>query len=205
MTKDKQKKNSDLELLRKLPVPKGKIIVALALVTVMGAMWLRLLLRDKGAGAGPSVAGAAVVSENGVGAVDGKTVDSISYIELPVIEGRNDVLTRDIFTMTNWGAFEPAEGVVISKGGGDPDIGRAITSDDITKLESLIKLDGIIASDDSAMPEAFIDSKLVSIGSKVAVEYNNRLLELVVTEIHKNRVVLRWEKFTLNVKMPQAD
>ena len=128
------------------------------------------------------------------------------YIDMPVIKGRNDVLTRDIFTTTNWGVFKPVEGVVISKGGGDPDIGRrTITADDITKLESLIKLDGIIASDDSAMPEAFIDSKLVSIGSKVAVEYNNRLLELVVTEIHKSRVVLRWEKFMLNVKMPQVD
>lgn len=204
MTKDKLKKNSDLELLRKLPVPKGKIIVAVVLVTIMGAMWVRLMLRNKGTG--PSVAGAAVVSEGSATAGDGEIVERISYVELPVVEGRNDVLTRDIFTTTNWGVFKPVEGVVISKGGGDPDIGRrTITADDITKLESLIKLDGIIASDDSAVPEAFIDSKLVSIGSKVAVEYNNRLLELVVTEIHKSRVVLRWEKFMLNVKMPQVD
>lgn len=203
MTKEKQKKNSDLELLRRLPISKGKVIAAVVLVTIMGAMWVRLVL--KGNDTGPSVAGAAVVSEGSATSGDGEIVERISYVELPVVEGRNDVLTRDIFTTTNWGAFEPVEGVVISKGGGDPDIGLAITSDDITKLESLIKLDGIIASDDSAMPEAFIDSKLVSIGSKVAVEYNNRLLELVVIEIHKNRVVLRWEKFTLNVKMPQTD
>jgi hypothetical protein len=200
MAKGILKKNSDLELLRKLPVPKGKIIVAVALVAVMGAMWLRLLLRDKGTG--PSVAGAAVVSEDVAGVVGGESAGRISYIELPVVAGRHDVLTRDVFTTRNWRAFRSVGGAVIAIGDGDS---GTITADDITKMEGLIKLDGIIASDGSAMVEAFIDGKLVSIGSKVAVEYNNRLLELVVTEIHKNRVVLRWEKFTLNVKMPQAD
>ena len=106
----------------------------------------------------------------------------------------------------NWGSFKPLKGSVAkAPNGSGNDSGGVITEDDIAIIESIIKLDGIIASQSSATREAFIENKLVTIGSKVAVNYNNRVLELVVTEIHKNKVVLRWKEFKLNVKMPQVD
>lgn len=202
--KNKTKKNADLELLRKLPVSKSKVIVAAVLLSVMALMWLKLVLSNRGDN--QATVDAATSSNVDLTAGDLKSQSTISYVELPFVEGRNDTLKRDVFMTANWSAFKSLNGAVIQGGNGSGnDSERAITDDDIAKIEGIIKLDGIIASQSSATREAFIENKLVSIGSKVAVTYNNRVLELVVTEIHKNKVVLRWEDFKLNVKMPQAD
>lgn len=197
-------KNADLELLRKLPVSRNKVIVAAILLSVMALMWLKLVLSNRGDN--QATVDAAVTLEADMAAEDMKSQSTISYIELPVIEGRNDTLKRDLFMTSNWSSFKALKGAVgkVSVGSGN-DSGGAITEDDIAKIESIIKLDGIIASQSSATREAFIENKLVSIGSKVAVTYNNRVLELEVTEIDRNKVVLTWKNFRLEVKMPQAD
>lgn len=205
MAKNRAQKNSDLELLRSLPVSKGKIMIAAILVTVMGVMWCRLLLSKKGGKQGPATAGAATIDGVNTATV-AKTGGRISYVELPVVEGRNDVLTRDIFTTANWQAFKHVAGAVARPGGSDNGAESQILTDaDIAKVENLVEVNAIIAGDSAAAPEAFVNNKLVSVGSKVVVEYNNRLLKLVVTEIKKNKVSLRWQKFRFNVKMAAAD
>lgn len=202
--KNKTKKNADLELLRKLPISRSKVIVAVVLLSVMALMWLKLVLSNRGDN--QATVDAATTSEVDLAGGNSKPQTVISYVELPFVEGRNDTLKRDIFMTANWGAFKALDGAV-APGSNDSgnDAARAITDEDIAKIESVIKLDGIIASESSATCEAFIENKLVTIGSKIAVNYNNRVLELEVTEIHKNKVVLRWKEFKLNVKMPQAD
>ena len=202
--KNKTKKNADLELLRKIPISRSKIIVAVVLLSVMALMWLKLVLSNRGDN--QATVDAATTSEVDLAGGNTKLETVISYVELPFVEGRNDNLKRDIFMTSNWGAFKALKGAVApGRNDSGNDATRAITDEDIAKIESIIKLDGIIASESSATREAFIENKLVSIGSKVAVNYNNRVLELVVTEIHKNKVVLRWKEFKLNVKMPQVD
>ncbi len=201
--KNKTKTNADLELLRKIPISRSKIIVAVALLAVMSLMWLKLVLSNRGDNQATVDAATSEVDQAGG---NSKLETVISYVELPFVEGRSDTLKRDIFMTGNWGAFKALKGAVApSRNGSGNDAARAITDEDIAMIESIIKLDGIIASQNSATCEAFIENKLVSIGSKVAVNYNNRVLELVVTEIHKNKVVLRWKEFKLNVKMPQVD
>jgi hypothetical protein len=198
--------NPDLKLLQALPVSRGKIVIAAVLIGVMGVMWIRLILSGKGK-SGVGVGGPAAAAAANAPDQAGKTVSvHLSYIELPVIKGRHDALGRDLFTSADWSRFTFVDGAEPGKVSPEPIENRkTVTADDIGKIEAMIPLNGIIASENSARPEAFIDNKLVSTGSIVPFEYNGKTLELVVTEIYKNKVVLRWENFTINVKMPQVD
>lgn len=200
MEQNKTHKNNDAALLHGLPVSKGKLIIAAALITIMAFMWLRLLLFNKSR---DTVAGVAVVSTVNTQDKEKTTKPSpeLTYIELPFVLGRHDVLTNDMFHPANWQAFKTVDDTQNSGSGGLNRDKDTLTAEDIRKIDSLVTLDAIIAEGGKRAREAFINGKLVSVGSKVAVEYDKRSVELTVTEIYRNKVVLRVGEFTLNVMM----
>ncbi len=203
MKQNKTHKNSDAALLQGLPVSKGKLIIAAVLITVMALMWVRLLLFNKtpdtaagGTSPGPVGAQAATTTT--------KPVPELTYSELPFVPGRHDVLANDIFRSGAWqlGKLDDTQ----NAGAGGPDGDEyALTASDIRNITGRITLDGIIAERGARTPEAFVNGKLVSVGSKVAVEYNKRSVELTVTEIHRNKVVLRVGEQEINIMIVQTD
>ena len=202
MKQNKTHKNSDAALLQGLPVSKSKLIIAVVLITIMAFMGLRLLVFNKS----PNTAAGGTPGDP-VGAQIHNTsttpASEWAYIELPFVPGRHDVLANNIFRSGTWRAFETVDG---GQNTGGPDgKSRALTAADIRKITASITLDGIIAEQGTRTPEAFVNGKLVSIGSKVAVEYDKRSVELTVTEIHRNKVVLRVGEQEVNVMMLQTD
>ena len=200
MKQNKTHKNIDAALLHGLPVSKGKLIIAAVLVTIMAFMWLRLLLFNKSP---DTAAGGAAVATINTQDKEKTTKPSpeLTYIELPFVPGRHDVLRNDVFRPGNWQAFKTGDDTQKSGSGGINRDKDTLTAEDMRRIDSLITLDAIIAEGGGQAWEAFINGKLVSVGSKVAVEYNKRSVELTVTEIYRNKVVLRVGEFTLSVKM----
>jgi hypothetical protein len=202
MKQNKTHKNNDAALLQGLPVSKGKLIIAAVLITVMALMWLRLLVFNKT----PNAA-AGGTSSGSVGAQAGSTtttkpVPELTYSDLPFVPGRHDVLANDIFRSGAW-LFGEVDGAQNTVG---PDVdGHALTASDIRNITGLVALDGIFTEQGTRAPEAFVNGKLVSVGSKVAVEYNKRSFELTVTEIHRNKVVLRVGEQEIDVMIVQTD
>ena len=201
MKHNKTHKNSDAALLQGLPVSKGKLIIAAVLITVMAFMWLRLLVFNK-----TPDAAAGGTSSGPVGAQAGsnttKPVPELTYSELPFVPGRHDVLANDIFRSGAWlvGEVDDTQNTV------GPDVTEyALTASDIRNIKASITLDVIIAERGTRAPEAFVNGKLVSVGSKVAVEYNKRSFELTVTEIHRTKVVLRVGEQEIDVMIVQTD
>lgn len=193
--------NSDAALLHGLPVSKSKLIIAAVLITIMAFMWLRLLLFNKSPDTAAGAAAATINTQDKENTT--KPSSELTYIELPFVPGRHDVLANDVFRPANWQAFKTVDDTQDSGSGGlDRDV---LTAEDIRRIDSLITLDGIIAEGGGQTREAFINGKLVSVGSKVAVEYDKRSVELTVTEIYRNKVMLRVGEFTLNVMMVQID
>ena len=198
MKQNKTHRNNDAALLHRLPVSKGKLIIAAALVSIMAFMWLRLLLFNKSP---DTVAGAAATVNTQDKESTAKPSPQLTYVELPFVRGRHDVLGNDIFRPGNWQAFK-----TVDNGSGESDRDTdTLTAGDIRRIDSLVTLDAIIAEGGGQVREAFINGKLVSVGSKVAVEYDKRSVELTVTEIHRNKVMLRVGEFMLSVMMVQAD
>ena len=196
--------NSDAALLHGLPVSKSKLIIAAVLVTIMAFMWLRLLVFNKSpdtAAGGTSPGPVDTQARNNTT----KPAPELTYIELPFVPGRHDVLASNIFRLGTWQAFETVDDTQNTGSGGPDGKSSALTAADIRKITASITLDAIIAEGGGRTPEAFVNGKLVSVGSKVAVEYNKRSVELTVTEIYRNKVMLRVGEFTLNVMMLQTD
>ena len=204
MKQNKKYKNNDAALLHGLPVSKSKLIIAAVLITVMAFMWLRLLVFNK---TPDTAAGGTPPGPVGTQARNNTTkpAPELTYIELPFVPGRHDVLANNIFRPANWQAFKTVDDTQDSGSGGLNRDKDTLTAEDIRRIDRLITLDGIIAEEGGQAWEAFINGKLVSVGSKVAVEYDKRSVELTVTEIHRNKVMLRVGEFTLNVMMLQRD
>ncbi len=204
MKQNKTHKNSDAALLHGLPVSKSKLIIAAVLITIMAFMWMRLLFSNKSpdtAAGGTPPGPVGTQTRNNTT----KPAPELTYIELPFVPGRHDVLANNVFRPRTWQAFKTVDDTQ-NTGSGGPDGDRyALTAEDIRNITGRITLDGIIAEQGTRTPEAFINGKLVSVGSKVAVEYNKRSVELTVTEIYRNKVMLRVGEFTLNVMMLQTD
>jgi len=179
-----------------------KVFVAAGLIALMIFMWVRLLTK-KGA---PGVVNAAGSGQTAVIA-GGNTAASqkeIEFIELPEIEGRNDVLNRDFFAARKW-----------DDNNSDPDVENlkrvkelySQTEDDtessrrkkaVLRLAQELTLEAIVVGRNA---EAFIENTLVSVGDKLQVEDKGDLYEFDVVEISDNEVVVMCEGVRVEMKM----
>lgn len=185
-------------LISRSPLKKGKTVVAVGLIAIMAFMWLRVLLNNRASSNEAKAATARADAETKAARQQEQPEVKISFVPLPVVPGRNDVLTHDIFTAAGWKAFPAGTG----PGSGAPRAVSANDSEYISKIAETITLDAVISGQN---PEAFIGSKLVSVGSKLPVNYNDRIYEFTVTEIHETKVVLRWNDFAVDIKMSQSN
>ncbi len=191
--------------MTRLAASRPKVIIAVVLVTIMVLMWVRVLVRNKSDAKAAQTDSALV---NAYGDKQNKQAEIIlSYIELPVVKGRNDCLTRDIFRSQNWKDFssvtdpDPTTGENTGEGPDRYDIYK-------TRMRQIAKtmtLDLISIGRDGRTSQALIENKLVSVGSKVAVKYNKQTYEFVVTKIKQNKVVLKWENFSITLTMAQPE
>ena len=99
LNKSGNNNNGADRLIGHLAAEKKKVVMAVCLVTLMAFMWIRVFLRKTTT----AEANAAAVHTNQESV--SKPTLKISYIELPKVEGRNDVITRDFFSSNNWRSF----------------------------------------------------------------------------------------------------
>jgi hypothetical protein len=148
-------------LIGQLVAEKKKAVAASCLIAVMTIMWIRVLTKQA-----PEAADAAFMTEQ----LNTKDVSNqelnVSFIELPKVAGRNDVITRDFFASNGWRYFEGGkernlavieEVKVVSKNGNE---------EVIRKVAEKLKLEAIVLSND---PRAFINNKVISVGDKVLI------------------------------------
>jgi hypothetical protein len=161
-------------------------------------MWARVLGRKT-----PVTAAASQRQENVDQDVLGSNmVLKISFIELPKVAGRNDVITRDFFTVDDWrdfvrdgegGNLAGSEGVSVVSGGGNEEVLRRIAEQ--LNLEAIV-LDG--------NPQAFINGKLLSVGDTLLVRDGGKTYECEVVGIEENVVVIKCEEGEISLELTKA-
>jgi len=185
-------------LISRSTFKRPKVIMAAVLISIMAFMWIKVLANHRAERNEAAAAVARTAAQQA--AVQQKEQQlKISLHPLPVVPGRNDILTHDIFTADRWKAF-PSDSRAKTRT--SP---QEIDRDDagyINKIAESIILEAVITG---PSPEAFIEGKLVSVGHKLPVRYNDRIYEFTVTEIHETKVVLKWNDFTVDVKMSQLN
>ena len=149
--------------------------MAICLIVVMAFMWIKLLTKDA------PVSAKADTSRNSSAAQDAEKNFNVRFIELPKIEGRNDVLLRDVFVV-NGKELAQAGGLNIPSNGSYDDLS--------TRIGQKLRLEAIGMGEN---PQAFINGKLLEIDGSLTVKDGGQSYECRVVEIQENMVLLECE------------
>lgn len=179
------------KIMHQLASEKKKVVFAVCLVAIMAFMWAKLLIGNnvENSQAEQKVAGQTNEKEN---------IDSTKknkFIELPVVEGRNDVLKRDFFTFQNKDLDEQnKQNVEIVKKQEDEEI--------IEKITKKMRLDAITMG---SRPVAFINDKLLGVGDILTVTDGLGKYECEITEIKQTEVKIKCGQEQAILKLAQID
>lgn len=185
-------------LVGRFAAEKKKTVTALCLIALMVFMWARVLATKT-----PEAAAAAPRREDAAQDILGADLElNISFIELPKVAGRNDVITRDFFTVDDWrdfvrdgegGSLAGSEEVNVVSKDGNEEVLRRIAEK--LKLEA-IGLDG--------NPQAFINGKLLSVGDKLLVRDGGKTYEYEVVSIEENAVLIKCGEAEITLKLTKV-
>ena len=194
MRKNLKSSNGPNRFFSQLAAEKKKSVTALCLVAVMALMWVRVLLRRT-----PQAAEATSVTEEIDVEYKANTKLRISFIELPEVAGRNDVITRDFFASDGW--QDSVDGQVENLAGTEEvNISQPLSSGSHLTGAGL-KLEAIGLGEN---PQAFINDKLLGVGDKLLVDDGVDRCEFEVVKIKRNTVVLRCRQAEITLKLTQA-
>jgi hypothetical protein len=180
-----------------LAAEKKKAAAASCLIVVMAIMWVRVLTKQS-----PEAAVAALTTEQLSEEGSSDQEIKVSFIELPQVAGRNDVITRDFFASDGWRHFDDEQGRnlavieevnIVSKNGNE---------DVIRKVAEKLKLEAIVVLSNN--PRAFINDKVVSVGEKVLIRDGVDTYECEVIEIEENMVVIKCREAEVTLKLTQV-
>jgi len=187
--------------LNRLAAERNKTIVGICLVIVMGVMWVRVLTGKKT----PANALADFEPEQTAVAVQSGPRKKLVFVELPNIDGRNDVLVRDFFSAKQWEVFVRNEdgrnsfGEEVSMTVGS-DSEEYLNRETVLQVAKLLKLAVIELGE---RPQAFINDTLLSVGEKLLVEQEDNSYEFTVVAIDGNEVLLTCQGVDIEMKLLQ--
>jgi hypothetical protein len=174
---------------------KKKSVAALCLVSLMAFMWIRVLLSK-----GPAGTEAAMVPPIFNSQDTSASSIEVSFIELPRIEGRHDILTRDIFSWNEWEGFRGyGQGVnhkeqvdVVSEEGKE---------DVIRRIVNQLRLEAIELGQ---KPRIFLNDEFISTGEKLQIRDGKEIYDCEVISIQQDVVVIRCGKSQIRLKLEEA-
>ena len=169
-----------------LAAEKKKTILASCLIALMAFMWFKVLSKKT-----PQAAKAAITAQKAINNEQKRQL-KISFIELPRVKGRNDVLTRDFFA----GNEKNLDGVkntnLISRDG-DEEV--------IERIAEKLKLEAIGLGENS---QAFINGKLLSVGDKLLVGDGVNTYECEVVGIEEDTVFVKFGEAEIQLRLAQG-
>jgi len=179
-----------------LAAEKKKAVLALCLISLMAFMWIKVLTKTS-----PQAADAGLIAELMNIETQSEPELKISFIELPQVAGRNDVIARDFFASNGWQDFVDGRGPKV----GVEEIDIVSKDDDqevIRKVAENLMLEAIVSSEN---PLAFINDEVLRVGDKLFVSDGIDRYECEVVEIKENTVVMRCRESKITLKLTQVN
>ncbi|MHC4293605.1 MAG: hypothetical protein ACYSTX_04855 [Planctomycetota bacterium] len=173
---------------------KKKSVIALCLVSLMVFMWFRVLLGEGPEGVEAAVTAPILNTETSASSIE------VSFITLPKIEGRHDVLARDIFSWSQRQGFRGYEKVthheeqvdVVSEEGKEGVIRRIANQLQLEAIELGQK------------PRIFLNDEFLSMGEKIRIKDGGKIHVCEVISIKQDVVVIRCGKSQIKLKLAEA-
>jgi hypothetical protein len=174
-----------------------KSVLAIALITVMLVMWVRVLTGRK-----PKPAAATTVPQQEK-ASESKPQMSVRFIELPRIEGRNDCISRDFFSaeaLTGFRRDDASSGRTST----DPEV-RNVSSGQVqevvARVAQKLKLEAVLLSEN---PQAFVNDQLLQVGDTFTIKDGTTTYVFEVLRIQTDSVLVRCSDRQLTLKIAQS-
>lgn len=196
-------------MMNKKPAPSGlqnispKVMAMIALLAVMAILWGRVLLKGKG---GPAAASAQ--DQTSVQAVVPDSPLQIEAVKLPVLPGRNDRVSNNLFGSENWTAFELNQNQNNSNGG--VKVSAAADSAELRyragleRIAGRLKLEAVICDANNRPFQAFVDDKILSVGSTLTVQEGPDQFVLMLEKISEKEVAFSWNEMSVVLKMAET-
>lgn len=186
--------NRQNRLFSQFAAQKKKTIIALCLIGLMAFMWVRVL----GKKTQQSAEAAMIAQQAGLEAQSNPQL-KISFIDLPKVTGRNDVLTRNFFDAKDWRSFlAEKEGENLTVG----QEGNIVSGDDsegiVRRIAQQLKLRAIGFGKN---PQAFINNKLLGVGDKLFVTVGVNSYECQIVAIEENMVLVGFGQAKIKLKL----
>jgi hypothetical protein len=186
------------------PISQGKIILAVALIAVMGFLWIRMFLRH-GKPAAASGKSPVPKAAQAAGAKSTAPPVRLSYAPLTIVPGRQDRLARDLFSVPDKAVFPWQQKVLPVPQAEKP--GADTPPEDpweklIRPLVERMVVDAI-GTDPKGTAQAFIQDRFLSVGDVLPLKQGQTLYELKVKQIHSNAVVLGWQDHEVTLRMSE--
>lgn len=175
-------------LVNQFGAQKKKGFIATGLVLMMAFMWIRVLTGDD-----PKSANAALKAQPKSETQTAKQQLKVTFVELPSIAGRHDVLNRDFFRMDG-GVFGSAKqaSIVSSQGG----------QEGVRQVADRLRLEAISMGRE---PEAFINDRILKVGDKLNVKDGSKSYVCEIGAIKENVVIVRYEESEIELKLKQPN
>jgi hypothetical protein len=179
----------------RLAADRKKVVIAVVLIGVMVFMWVRVI-----AGEGPEEAGAAVLQPPANPGPESDATVQVHFVDLPIVQGKNDVLHTDFFAADGWQEFGGAgqgrngsglSSVIVNEG----------AEEAIRRVAGRLNLQAILMD---RTPQAFINDKLLLVGDKLSVEEGDNVYEFEVVEIRENMVLVKCKDAEITLKLAKV-
>jgi len=174
-----------------------KKVLAVCLLVIMAVLWVRVFAGKKSPGT--VVAGSAAMGYSALVQADS---GEMAYKDLPFIQGRHDVLAKNIFASKSWRGFKSSSH---TGGYGSAEIGidNNADSEQALQIASAVKDIELVAIVSGQQYQAFMEDKLLAKGDSFNYEFQGKTHKFTVVDIYKNKVELECNGVVVFKKMPQ--
>lgn len=184
-----------------------KTMVMIVLVSVMAILWGRVLLRGKSGPESVQAQEKDPLQQQLTQAQSAPAVE-IEPVSLPQWPGRNDALSRNFFSEEH--LMPTGSGGSANSQSGDVEINTSDESIEHAhrlKLEQIAKrllLEAVIEDAEGHPIRAFVEGKILSVGSVLTVQEGPNRYELTVEQINEKEIVFSWNSVSVVLKMPET-
>lgn len=190
-----------------------KTTAAVVLVSLMAILWGRVLLTGKN---GPKAADAQPDPQAQPALAMAQQPTDVAAavigVELSFQSGRHDRLTSDLFSADQWKAFEFHEKeeqavvpVVEVKPQEDPlEKIRKAHQGNLDKIAQTLALEAVIDGADGKPCKAFVNEKILAVGSVLTVQEGPETYELTLTELSEKEALFTWNEFSMVLRITES-
>jgi len=190
-----QNKNNNANIINHLVAEKKKVAMVLGLVVLMTIMWVRVLSKDGPDSANASANGPAVNTKK-----PQKPDNEICFVELPIVAGRNDVLTKNVFEVKNWQSFMTGSNFGLNEINKNKSTLDEIENNKVEMVSKNLRLDAIELGSD---PKAFINGRLLSAGDEFVLRIGENVFQCRIKEVAENLVVVDFKGTDISLRLTQ--